>query len=172
LEVASAPGPIGLVVNPMSGRDVRRLVGRAQTETPESKRSQLQRAVVGAAAAGAERFLWVPDLFRVSERALEYLRVGAKLERLEIGAIRTRPEDTIRAVRAMRDAGCAALLVLGGDGTNRLVAQATSFPSTWRRRWPGPRPGWSLPAGCPWPRSPSAPSWCASATPTAPRAWR
>jgi hypothetical protein len=124
LEVASAPGPIGLVVNPMSGRDVRRLVGRAQTETPESKRSQLQRAVVGAAAAGAERFLWVPDLFRVSERALEYLRVGAKLERLEIGAIRTRPEDTIRAVRAMRDAGCAALLVLGGDGTNRLVAQA------------------------------------------------
>ena len=53
----SGASAIGLVVNPMSGRDVRRLVGRAQSETPESKRNQLQRAVVGAAAAGAECFL-------------------------------------------------------------------------------------------------------------------
>jgi len=120
----TAAGAIGLVVNPMSGRDVRRLVGRAQSETPESKRNQLQRAVVGAAAAGAERFCWVPDLFRVTERAIEYLDVGVALEQLDIGRLRTTPDDTIRAVAAMREAGCKVLVVLGGDGTNRIVANA------------------------------------------------
>ena len=115
---------VGLVVNPMSGRDVRRLVGRAQSETPDGKRNQLQRAVIGAAAAGAQRFFWVRDLFRVTERAIEYVRVGAELECLDIGPLKTSPDDTVRAVHAMRDAGCQVLLVLGGDGTNRVVAEA------------------------------------------------
>jgi hypothetical protein len=115
---------VGLVVNPMSGRDVRRLVGRAQSETPESKRNQLQRAVIGAAAAGAGRFCWVRDIFRVTERSIEYVRVGAEFERLDIGALTTSPDDTVRSVHAMRDAGCKVLLVLGGDGTNRVVAGA------------------------------------------------
>ena len=123
-KAGAAIAAIGLVVNPMSGRDVRRLVGRAQSESPESKRNQLQRAVIGAAAAGAERFCWVGDLFRVTERAIEYVRVGAGFERLDIGALKTSPDDTVRAVRAMRDAGCKVLLVLGGDGTNRVVARA------------------------------------------------
>ena len=113
---------VGLIVNPMSGRDVRRLVGRAQQETPDSKRNQLKRAVIGAAAGGATRFCWVKDLFRVSERAVEYVRVGAAFECLDPGPMTTKPDDTVRAVRAMRDAGCKVLIVLGGDGTNRVVA--------------------------------------------------
>jgi len=118
-------GPIGLLVNPMSGRDVRRLLGRASPEAAGHKRSVLQRAVVGAAAAGTGRFLWVKDLFRTSEGALENLRLaGVSLECLDIGKIETTPDDTVRAVHAMRDAGCSVLLVLGGDGTNRIVASA------------------------------------------------
>jgi hypothetical protein len=116
--------PIGLVVNPLSGRDVRRLVGRAGNDTPDAKRNQLERAAIGAAMAGVERILWTPDVFRVSERALEFLPIDAKRERLDLGRPETRPSDTLRTVEAMRKAGCGALLVLGGDGTNRLVAQA------------------------------------------------
>jgi len=116
--------PLGLVVNPMSGRDVRRLLGRAGHDTPDAKRNQLERAAIGAALAGVERILWTPDVFRVSERALEYLPIAAVREKLELGRPETRPGDTLRAVEAMRKAGCGALLVLGGDGTNRLVAQA------------------------------------------------
>ncbi len=117
--------PVGLIVNPLSGRDVRRLVGRAQTESLEVKRSQLARAVVGAAAAGASQFYYVRDVFRLSEQALEYLQLDdVKIERLEIGALQTAPGDTARAARAMREAGCGALLVLGGDGTSRIVASA------------------------------------------------
>jgi hypothetical protein len=116
--------PLGLVVNPMSGRDVRRLLGRAASDTPETKRNQLERAVIGAAMAGVERILWAPDVFRVSERALEHLPIATARERLELGRPETRASDTLRTVEAMRKAGCGALLVLGGDGTQRLVAEA------------------------------------------------
>jgi ATP-NAD kinase N-terminal domain len=119
-----APRPLGLVVNPLSGRDVRRLLGRAGNDTPDAKRNQLERAAIGAAMAGVERILWTPDVFRIAERALEYLPIDAVRERLELGRPETRPSDTLRTVAAMRAAGCGALLVLGGDGTNRLVATA------------------------------------------------
>ncbi|MBM4385938.1 MAG: NAD(+)/NADH kinase [Deltaproteobacteria bacterium] len=123
--LTSAPRPVGLILNPMSGRDVRRLVGRAQTESLEVKRSQLARAVVGAAAAGATHFHFVRDVFRLAEQALEYLALdGVTLAQLDVGPITTTPADTARAVLAMRDAGCAALLVMGGDGTSRIAASA------------------------------------------------
>ena len=37
---------IGVIANPMSGRDVRRLAARAPQQTPESKRNQIQRLVI------------------------------------------------------------------------------------------------------------------------------
>ncbi len=117
--------PVGLILNPMSGRDVRRLVGRAQTESLEVKRSQLARAVVGAAAGGASQFHFVRDVFRLAEQALEYLQLDdVKLSQLDIGPLTTTPADTARAALAMREVGCAALLVMGGDGTSRIVAGA------------------------------------------------
>jgi hypothetical protein len=122
--IRAMPGPVGLVVNPLSGRDVRRLVGRAQTESLEVKRSQLARAVVGAAAAGATRFLYVRDVFRLAEQALEYLDLDVEIAPLDIGPLTTSADDTARAARAMREAGCGALLVMGGDGTSRIVAGA------------------------------------------------
>ena len=107
----------------MSGLDVRRLTARARRETPQDKQNQIARAVAGAAAAGATRFLLVPDLFRISECAVENMNVGAQFEFLDID-LDTKPTDTARTVGAMREAGAKALLVLGGDGTNRIVAQA------------------------------------------------
>ncbi|MBW2295025.1 MAG: hypothetical protein JRG94_22350, partial [Deltaproteobacteria bacterium] len=51
--------PVGVIANPMSGKDVRRLAARASRVTPESKRDQIARAVVGAAASGAEHIVLV-----------------------------------------------------------------------------------------------------------------
>jgi NAD kinase len=116
---------VGVIANPMSGRDVRRLAARAPQQTPESKRNQIQRAVIGAVAGGAGRILMARDCFRISDGAAETLRVDADIEFVDI-RIETKPSDTMHAVAAMRDAGARVLLVLGGDGTNRLVAQ------TWR----------------------------------------
>jgi len=114
---------VGIIANPMAGRDVRRLVARATSMTPETKRDQVARAAIGAAAAGATRIFVCADPFRISASAVENLDVGAEITVLDTGST-LHAEDSARAATAMRDAGCAALVVLGGDGTNRVVARA------------------------------------------------
>src|SRR5262245_52503271 len=113
---------IGIVVNPAAGRDVRRLAARAASDTPQGKRNGVARAVIGAAAAGATHFSVVRDPFQIGQGAVENLRIDARFEVLDLGAS-LQPQDTPRAVEVMRKAGCRALIVLGGDGTNRLVAR-------------------------------------------------
>ena len=115
---------VGIIANPMSGRDVRRLAARARRENPDDKQNLIARAVVGAAAAGATRFLLVSDCFRISKSAVENMNIGVDFDFLDVGTLETKPSDTVRAVRAMHEAGARALLVLGGDGTNRIVAKA------------------------------------------------
>jgi hypothetical protein len=114
---------VGLLANPLSGRDVRRLAARASTTTPEIKRDQVARAAIGAVAGGATRLLVMREPFRISTSAVENLELGIPIEQLDVGA-QLRAVDTERAVRAMREAGCGALVVLGGDGTQRIVARS------------------------------------------------
>jgi hypothetical protein len=114
---------VGIIANPASGRDVRRLAARAGTSTVESKRNQVMRAVIGAAAGGAERIVVAKDPLRVSVGAVEGLAVAVEVETIDPGG-RYDAGDTRRAALRMRELGCGALVVLGGDGTNRAVAQA------------------------------------------------
>jgi hypothetical protein len=109
------------VINPASGRDARRLFARAMSSSPESKRNQVERILVGAAAAGVRKAVLVRDPFRIANAAVEALGVDIEIDLLDVGAC-GRPRDTLRAVEAMRAGGCGALAVLGGDGTSRLVA--------------------------------------------------
>jgi hypothetical protein len=113
---------VGIIANPMSGRDVRRLAARAGSSPPDQKRNEVARVVIGAAAAGAERVLVVKEPFRVSTGAVENLRIDAEIEVLEV-EVKLRAADTERAAEAMRRAGCGAVVVLGGDGTNRALAR-------------------------------------------------
>ena len=116
-------GCVGILANPMSGKDVRRLAARASTTTPEIKRDQVARAAIGAVAGGADRLLVIDEPFRISTSAVETLGLAAKIEALDVGA-ELRAVDTLRAVDQMRERGCGAVIVLGGDGTNRIVAKA------------------------------------------------
>jgi hypothetical protein len=122
--MTQTPGAsVGILANPLAGRDVRRLAARASTTTLEIKRDQVARAAIGAVAGGATRVLVVKEPFRISSSAVENLQIGAQIEILDVGC-ELRASDSERAVRAMRDEGCAALVVLGGDGTQRVVARA------------------------------------------------
>lgn len=114
--------PLGILINPVSGRDVRRLAARAGTSTPEDKRNQVQRVIVGAAAAGAERVMLTRDPFRIASSAIAALGVPIDAELLDLEG-RCDPGDTAQAARVMRELGCGAVVVLGGDGTNRQVAK-------------------------------------------------
>ena len=119
------PSPVGILVNPSSGRDVRRIAARASVSSLEAKRDQVARAVVGAVASGATKVLVVHDLMRIAESAVENLRIHADIE---IVAVETcyKARDTELAAEALRSAGCGAVIVLGGDGTNRVLAKTWS----------------------------------------------
>lgn len=116
-------GSIGIIVNPMSGRDCRRLTARADTVSHENKRNQISRIVVGAVAAGCTRIMvpWEPR--RLAIGAVEHMHIGAEIEEIRT-PITHSAEDTRACVLAMRERGCDVLIVLGGDGTSRIVTKA------------------------------------------------
>jgi hypothetical protein len=116
------PRSVGIIANPMSGKDVRRLAARASRVTPESKRDQIARAVVGAAASGADHIVVVREPMRIAQSAVEGMSIGANIDVIDIAA-RLDAGDTQRAALEMRKRGCGAIVVLGGDGTNRAIAQ-------------------------------------------------
>jgi hypothetical protein len=120
---ADAKPAVGILANPVSGWDVRRIAARASTSTLEDKRAQVARVALGAVAAGARRIVVMREPFRVSTGALETIALGAAVEALDVGA-RVRREDSERAAAEMCAAGCAAVVALGGDGTSRAIARA------------------------------------------------
>ena len=115
-------GTLGIIVNPHSGRDARRLFARAGTSTIEDKRNQVTRIVVGAAAAGVERILLSRDSFRIAASAVEALTLDVRCELVET-QLTGHGADSQAAALRMREEGCGALVVLGGDGTSRAVTQ-------------------------------------------------
>lgn len=124
----AASGAVGLVANPASGRDIRRLVADGASVTAREKVSILRRVLAGLAATGVERVLSMTDGAGISGNlAAMATRSSAAgwpdlrfLERPLVGG----PGDTTAAVERMVEAGVAGIVVLGGDGTNRLVAAA------------------------------------------------
>lgn len=117
-------GRVGIIANPMAGRDVRRLAARASEVTHQAKRDMVARIAAGADAAGVEVIFVHAEPFRVSTGAVEHMTLGARVEVVGGESIANGAADTLAAVEAMRAAGVGALIVLGGDGTNRIVTHA------------------------------------------------
>ena len=115
-------GTLGIIVNPHSGRDARRLFARAGTSTIDDKRNQVTRIVVGAAASGVERILLSRDSFRIASSATEALTLDVQCELVET-ELTGQGVDSQRAAQAMREAGAGAIVALGGDGTSRAITR-------------------------------------------------
>ena len=118
-------GPVGIACNPASGKDVRRLTARASVFDNQEKAAIVRRAIVGAMAAGAREFRYVPDTHEIASSALAEFEgevVAKPVDSPQTGSML----DTVRGASALREAGCAAVITLGGDGTNR------AFTKGWR----------------------------------------
>ena len=134
-------GSVGVIVNPQAGKDIRRLVSPASHTADSAKIGVVRRVIAAAAEAGAERVWMAGDPNRLAERAA--LGLDAEVE-IVPGELTGSRHDTISAAAHMRALGVGAVVVLGGDGTNRdaakgwpqlpLVAISTGtnnvFPST------------------------------------------
>jgi len=111
---------IGIVANPASGKDVRRLVARASVFDNQEKCAIVRRVIVGASGAGATRFVYAPDTHHIVANAFAEFDTTAE----EVDAPRTGSAlDTTEAAIALRRTGCAVVITLGGDGTNRAFVK-------------------------------------------------
>ncbi|PYV85231.1 MAG: hypothetical protein DMG05_23140 [Acidobacteria bacterium] len=120
---------VGLVANPVSGRDIRRLVARASVFPIAEKCNMITRLLAGLGATGVDRVLIMPDLGGVAERLRRAIAsqgsedAWPQVDFLDM-PVEDGPTDTVRAVERMVAAKVSAIVVLGGDGTHRLVASA------------------------------------------------
>jgi len=116
-------GKLGLAVNPMSGRDVRRLAARATNMTHEAKRDIVARVAAGADAMGVTDLYITKEPFQISSMALQHMGLKARIHTIE-HPLHNDASDTERSMAAFLEAGCTTFVSLGGDGTNRAIVRA------------------------------------------------
>ncbi len=120
---------IGIIANPVSARDIRRVVANASNLQTTDRVSMLLRMMGAAGSMGVGRVLMMPDkggvsamLIRSLTRELQQHHSFPQLEFLDLVPTTT-VQDTFAAARMMQDAGVKAIVVLGGDGTHRAVVR-------------------------------------------------
>ncbi|NMH96132.1 ATP-NAD kinase [Pseudonocardia sp. K10HN5] len=124
------PGSVlGIVANPMSGRDIRRLVAQASVFPNSEKTNMTLRLITAAGATGVERVLMSTDAMGVAAgvvraRNKRTSRSGRwpDVEFCELAELTGTADDTRELVRAMRKQGAGVIVLLGGDGTVRAAA--------------------------------------------------
>lgn len=131
-ELRSRGPAVGIVANPASGRDIRRLVATASVFPTAEKVNMVQRMLSALGAVGVARVLLTVDMAGISAgvlRGLNSRRAGKDtpwpaVEFLDSDELVNGTEDSTNATRRMIKAGVETIVCLGGDGTARVVADA------------------------------------------------
>jgi predicted polyphosphate/ATP-dependent NAD kinase len=112
---------VGIIANPSSGKDIRRIVAQGWVVSNQEKIAIVRRLLRGLEAAGVDHVLFMPESLGIGYGALEALgETGVRAENLVMG-ITARQEDSTRAATLMVAQGATCIVTLGGDGTNRAV---------------------------------------------------
>ncbi len=117
---------IGIIANPASGKDIRRLVSYATTIDNQEKVNIVKRIVLAAQAMGVDTIWFMPDTFQIGWAAIEDLSRDEKLTaacRLLEMPLTATSQDTTTAATEMEQLGVGCIVVLGGDGTSRAAAK-------------------------------------------------
>ncbi|MCR4441510.1 MAG: NAD(+)/NADH kinase [Peptococcaceae bacterium] len=117
---------VGIIANPASGKDIRRLVAYGTVFDNLEKVNIVRRILLGLAAAGVNRAVYMPDYFGIVPKAVEGLysehRLSMEIVPADIRLTGTQVDSYEAALEMGRwAAGC--IITLGGDGTNRMVAK-------------------------------------------------
>ncbi|PRY05137.1 ATP-NAD kinase family protein [Paraburkholderia sp. BL25I1N1] len=125
-----SPITVGVIANPASGRDIRRLTSYASVFPTSEKANMVVRLLAGLGVLGVTRVLCLRDRTGVAAlllRALDTHDAVAAQQRWPDVEFIEQPitdsvADTHAGVAAMLKAGVELIAVLGGDGTHRAVA--------------------------------------------------
>ena len=113
---------VGIIANPYSGKDIRRLVAHGEVSDNHSKVNIIRRMLIGIESVGADRVLYMPDPYNLVRSARDGIDLAYELSPLEM-RFGGDGHDSVRAGGLMREAEVECVVTLGGDGTNRMVAK-------------------------------------------------
>jgi hypothetical protein len=118
---------VGIIVNPASGKDIRRIIANGTVVTNQEKINIVVRMLLAMDALGVEQVFIMPDPTHIGLRVIEEL--GPDLANCRVGIldmpyILGTYKDSLRAGQQMREQGFACIIVMGGDGTCRIVAKS------------------------------------------------
>lgn len=116
---------VGIIANPASGRDIRRLVAHGAVFNNDEKVNIVRRVLLGLEAVGVGRVLLMPDSFSIGLKALDGLQTGLDVSILSMFKTFSQ-RDSTQAAEVMAADGVGCIVTLGGDGTNRAVAKGCS----------------------------------------------
>ncbi|WP_321943413.1 ATP-NAD kinase family protein [Paraburkholderia tropica] len=126
----TTPVTVGVIANPASGRDIRRLTTHASVFPTAEKANMVVRLLAGLGAFGVDRVITLRDKTGVAALVLRALETHAAVARHERWPrvdfidlpISDSAADTHAGVAHMVRERVALIAVLGGDGTHRAVA--------------------------------------------------
>lgn len=117
---------IGIIANPASGKDIRRLVSYATVIDNQEKVNMLKRIVLAAQSFGTDQIYFMPDSFQMGVRVIQDLNADHSLKaRCEILELPCKDctGDTTMAAKKLEELAVGCIIVLGGDGTSRAAAK-------------------------------------------------
>ncbi len=118
----SRPPIVGIIANPASGKDIRRLVAHGSTFDNNEKINIIRRILIALGHLGAPDIWYMPDTYGIVPRALEHARTKVEAHEIPMALLGNAPDSTEAAMH-LRDMGASCIVTLGGDGTNRVVAK-------------------------------------------------
>jgi len=113
---------VGIIANPASGKDIRRLVAHGSVFDNQEKVNIVRRVLLGLEAAGVEKVLYMPDYFGIVPKALSAVKLSMEVCPLDMPIYADQRDSTL-AASLLAEAGAKCIVTLGGDGTNRAVAK-------------------------------------------------
>jgi predicted polyphosphate/ATP-dependent NAD kinase len=120
---------VGIIANPASGRDIRRLVAHGSVFDNAEKVNIVRRILLALNNLELDKVYIMPDSFGIGSEAVNGLW-GEEKENFKLDVnildmtITSTAEDSFEAALLMEEKNVDVIIVLGGDGTNRVVVKA------------------------------------------------
>jgi predicted polyphosphate/ATP-dependent NAD kinase len=125
-----SPPLVGIIANPVSARDIRRIISHAGNMPISDRANVILRLMAGMAATGVSNVVMMPEKSGICGYLNRDLKRATKqgktcfpdLDILDM-PVTGKAVDSSLAANIMSKMGVAAIVVLGGDGTHRVVVR-------------------------------------------------
>ena len=122
---------VGIIANPVSARDIRRIVSHAGNLPINDRANIVLRLLTGLAAADVTDVVVMPENGGIRTQLMRTIERERRMGTVRLPAVTyldmpvtSTFVDSAVAARRMDDMGVGAIVVLGGDGTHRVVASS------------------------------------------------